>query len=80
MSKGSPFVGVRVPQDLLDWMDAVCRESVEWKHDEPYTRSSLIIDCLRERQNKKQRRKASQERKAARRRAAAETEIDQVEE
>lgn len=45
-SKGSRVVPVRIPQALLEKIDAAVTRSVEGKKGEPWTRSSFIVAAV----------------------------------
>jgi len=73
--EGSQIIPVRIPAELLAQIDASVAWSIECKPGEPWTRSSFILDAVREvfrhRAREKKARKARQARKAAERRAQA---------
>lgn len=52
MSKGSPIIPVRIPDELLAEIDAVVSS---YRDAEPWTRSSFIIHCVRAELAKRQR-------------------------
>lgn len=65
MSKGSPFVAIRVPADLLAALDASVESCNHSRTEEPYDRSAWIRVAIRERLAKLARgRKPQRKRKA----------------
>jgi hypothetical protein len=58
MSRGSQVVTLRIPPLLLAAIDAKVKESVQTKKDEPYNRSTWILQCIMEKFNHLERSKS----------------------
>ena len=48
MSKGSPVVTVRIPDELLELMDEIIARSAATRKESPWSRSSFIIAAIEE--------------------------------
>lgn len=60
--KGSQIISVRIPDDLLRWIDATIERINPKRFEEPFTRGSFIKAALEEKK-KKMRRSAAGKRK-----------------
>lgn len=63
MSKGSPIVCVRIPQEILDQVEDFLNRNADRSYDSPPNRSDYILDCIKERLGKSARAKKSAEKK-----------------
>lgn len=66
-SKGSPMVAFRCPPDVLAWIDGRVKASQTGRFDEPFNRSSFILQLVVEGRAKRERsRKSRKKRKPQR--------------
>jgi hypothetical protein len=74
MSKGSPIVPLRIPEELLAQIDVAVMESLAYRDAEPFTRTSFILEAVREVFRHRERAKAARKRRQAKRHAEGWTE------
>jgi hypothetical protein len=48
MSQGSPMLGCRIPQDLLDEVSRTIARRNAWSPEEPWTQARFIVVAIRE--------------------------------
>lgn len=64
MSKGTPITCVRIPPDMLAQVDALVERSITHAAEEPWTRTSWIVQAIREKLAKRLRSNSRKRRKS----------------
>lgn len=66
MSKGTPIVALRLARHIIEEIDRQCEASVQVRLEGPHTRTSWILEAIRQKLSHQARaRKSSQRRKTS---------------